>query len=960
MKKAFRTVLLVVLAFLLATSSLASALPSGSSNETDPRLPALVDKSKLARLIISTDVECDDMNGMITTAFFAGDMDIVGVVRSSGEWHWDGDRDPDDYSINLGTTLEEVMVPWASTAWLTGEEGAAPPWRCRGEEPFSPIACWATGNSGPRSLTAGSLTHYREADDNWLNDLWDVQYRAVYPNLIKHNPNYPDPDYLVSITKRGNTAFEGDIRFKSPGSELIYNEILKLDDKRPLVITRMGGGNTFLRAMLDIYLDYYGTAQWDTILEHIQQVVVGSASGEDDSWNWCYVLNGEYDASYNANTPGAVRLGTVYRFATGASGASGVSSYGSPDLNAPAIFPSWTWASSGTAYDINKFYQGKWQGENIQQNHGPLAAHYYTMLDGQYIGADYDVNAEPRTYQWGRTGIHDAKGYTYGPYPGVIEEYPNAAADYEPGGWGRMYAKYDWTGHQGTGMVFGSGLGSYSEAYEWGKYGVGYGGRRGTHRGIAAMNNNGNYVTGASTGTALPFARALWEEIAGRADWCVAENFEDANHAPFIKVGENLKIEDHFVYALPGQDVKLEADVSDPDGDTVYTSWWVFPTASAYSGATYDLSPKNSASPKTSFTVPADAVAGDYFNFIIQARDNDASAPMTSFNQVVVHVVDTLPEGAEGPAPAPAAATETSAVVTVEKGDMYAKPGEAIFLNANVENSGERVYMFWKVNKEATVYSGSSRLLRTWDLYNYSTGFTVPTNAVEGDSIVVEMWGGKLGEEATKFNQINVHVVNEVPGTPVITSSTVYPKTIVQGRAASLVVTVEGENLEGKTVTATILGKTAVVENGKAVIKLTADDVFEYGYFKTQVEVEGTWIKYDLDTKGFLRAVTEPEDLWAPAVKVDGENTIITFCEENQEFAKTDVWKRYPILDVSFNAAKKKVEMGATIIDNSKVSAEGNVITIGAVADPGQAIKISGVKFADLYPSYSFSFTVRP
>jgi len=29
-------------------------------------------------------------------------------------------------------------------------------------------------------------------------------YQAVYPNLLKHNANFPDPQYLFSVVKKGN------------------------------------------------------------------------------------------------------------------------------------------------------------------------------------------------------------------------------------------------------------------------------------------------------------------------------------------------------------------------------------------------------------------------------------------------------------------------------------------------------------------------------------------------------------------------------------------------------------------------------------------------------------------------------------------------------------------------------------------------------------------------------------
>ena len=49
------------------------------------------DRSKLPRLIISTDLEVDDTNGILLTLMFADQYDIAGLVWSAGMFHWSGD-----------------------------------------------------------------------------------------------------------------------------------------------------------------------------------------------------------------------------------------------------------------------------------------------------------------------------------------------------------------------------------------------------------------------------------------------------------------------------------------------------------------------------------------------------------------------------------------------------------------------------------------------------------------------------------------------------------------------------------------------------------------------------------------------------------------------------------------------------------------------------------------------------
>ncbi len=87
--------------------------------------------------------------------------------------------------------------------------------------------------------------------------------------------------------------------------------------------------------------------------------------------------------------------------------------------------------------------------------------------------------------------------------------------------------------------------------------------------------------------------------------------------------------------------------------------------------------------------------------------------------------------------------------------------------------------------------------------------------------------------------------------------------------------------------------------------------------------------------------VAQPESLWAPsAVYAEGKVTV-SFASE-----------------VSFNEAKKNVTIGGVSVDKSLVSAGGKDIIISAPAVSGAQIVISGVKYADLFPSYTFAFTV--
>lgn len=203
-----------------------------------------VDKSQQQRVLITTDLEVDDMNGLILSLMYADQYDIAGIVWTAGMFHFSGDG-----GLH---TLGEIT----------------PNFRCNAQ------------HCEHRVKTAADLTEYRPVDPTWLDRILDC-YESDYRLMSKNNPNYPTPEYIRSITKVGNIEFEGDYRYETEGSNLIMNVILD-DDPRPVVIQHWGGINTTVRALYSIYERYYGTPDWDRIYKKVIDKVRLGGSGEDN------------------------------------------------------------------------------------------------------------------------------------------------------------------------------------------------------------------------------------------------------------------------------------------------------------------------------------------------------------------------------------------------------------------------------------------------------------------------------------------------------------------------------------------------------------------------------------------------------------------------------------------------------------------------------------------------------
>jgi hypothetical protein len=65
-----------------------------------------------------------------------------------------------------------------------------------------------------------------------------------------------------------------------------------------------------------------------------------------------------------------------------------------------------------------------------------------------------------------------------------------------------------------------------------------------------------------------------------RMDWCVAPKFNQANHAPAIKVNTNKNLT-----VKSGENFELNLEgTADPDGDLIDLHWWIYQEAGTYKG----------------------------------------------------------------------------------------------------------------------------------------------------------------------------------------------------------------------------------------------------------------------------------------------------------------------------------------------------------------------------------------
>ena len=97
---------------------------------------------ELSRVIVTTDMEVDDINSLVHLALYLNLLDVQAVVYTASQYHFLGD------GVH---TLGEVN----------------PHWRTKGRRSYE----WAVVPHEPDPL-AGELREYRPFPEHWIESLW--------------------------------------------------------------------------------------------------------------------------------------------------------------------------------------------------------------------------------------------------------------------------------------------------------------------------------------------------------------------------------------------------------------------------------------------------------------------------------------------------------------------------------------------------------------------------------------------------------------------------------------------------------------------------------------------------------------------------------------------------------------------------------------------------------------------
>jgi len=263
--------------------------------------------------------------------------------------------------------------------------------------------------------------------------------------------------------------------------------------------------------------------------------------------------------------------------------------------------PNYSYVAPLRATPENVVYTtSSWMTENISSR-GPLGSYYRVWGDGKQM-----VKGDIFDY----FGMSDYTGEELKKMGYVV--------------WMPVQEKGSWLG-EGDNPTFMNMLDNGLRAYEDGSYG-GWGGKQVTPGVGMGFPDPAQKETGPPFPNFWPAAQL---DFAARLKWSVTPKFKDANHEPKVSVKGPLNIT-----ARPGEKIKLDGVISDPDGDAVSIKWWQF-KAGSYQG---DVIISNATSASTEIFVPADATAGQTNHLILEATDNNSSLPLTRYQRVIITV----------------------------------------------------------------------------------------------------------------------------------------------------------------------------------------------------------------------------------------------------------------------------------------------------------------------------------
>jgi hypothetical protein len=247
----------------------------------------------------------------------------------------------------------------------------------------------------------------------------------------------------------------------------------------------------------------------------------------------------------------------------------------------------WTGISGDRFYKngpMNKFgmVDNPWLEEHIINNHGPLGALYPTLK--------YIMEGDTPSF----LGlINNGLGWSVSP---------------ANGGWGGRYVLYKPSGEPRK--IWSNNSDSRD----------------------TVTADNGQTVT-SDQATIWRWREQYQNDFAARMNWCIATDYTNANHNPIAVLNGDHTKHVLTISTTNSATITLSAEgTSDPDGNSVRETWWLYPEAGNISGAMLTAT----EGLKTEIHLPQSNKAG-ILHVILQIED-DGEPPLSAYRRAIIEV----------------------------------------------------------------------------------------------------------------------------------------------------------------------------------------------------------------------------------------------------------------------------------------------------------------------------------
>ena len=406
-------------------------------------------------------------------------------------------------------------------------------------------------------------------------------YAKVYDNLQKHARGWHEPEALKRVVASGQKGYGIDDvgnGKSSQGSELIINALTK-DDDRPVWIVINAGSNTLAQALFD-YREIHTEKELDAFVAKMRVFENGA---QDNAGAWiCNQFPEIHWIRSNLQTY----------------------AYGGPGWKDKilGVGPNY-WEP----FETSEKGQLDWQKEHIINNHGALGELYPPRI------ADYI---------WGEGVIGFMEGGGTCPWLGLVNKGLSDIDQPSWGGWAGRFTPDKLTNYWSVHEIINKDEQNFVPFFSYGEVSDFWIDPR------TGKEYNNIYTP------VWRWREAMYNDFVCRMDWCV-KPYSEANHHPVAAFNGDLSDSIIRMNADIGEVIPVDASAStDPDGDDLVFSWWVYKEAGTYAG---NISIDSAQNQKAQIRIPTGA-SGRQIHVILELKDNNPIAPLFDYRRIVIDV----------------------------------------------------------------------------------------------------------------------------------------------------------------------------------------------------------------------------------------------------------------------------------------------------------------------------------